>query len=294
MCCLRIFIWEKNSNGITQLVLCLYLWQYCLCLRSNNFNYLKILSDNLLPSFCASVEINSLDDINIAEETPLQIDYYNFYNAISSVYSSKIEGEAIELDSFFKHKFLNVSFQQNYTEKTDDLFSAYQFIFSHNLTYDNVIHTHQLISQHLLPSDQQGKIRTNLMYVVNKDGGIEYVAATPNIIQTELIALFEDIQFLLNEPLDFKEVFYYAAYIHLAFVKIHPFQDGNGRTARLLEKWFLKEKLGEKAMGIQLEKNYFNKLELYYSNIKNIGVEYIALNFEKAISFLLMTISSLH
>ncbi len=255
---------------------------------------MKILSDNLLPSFCASVTINSFVDINLDEEIPLQIDYFNFYNAISSVYSSKIEGEAIELDSFFKHKFLNIPFQQNYTEKADDLFSAYQFIFSHSLTYENVLQTHRLLAQHLLPPDQQGKIRTNMMYVINKDGGIEYVAAAPGSIQMELSALFEDIEFLLSEPLNFKEVFYYAAYIHLAFVKIHPFQDGNGRTARLLEKWFLMEKLGKKAMAIQLEKNYYNKLENYYSNIKHVGIEYITLNFEKALNFLLMTISSLH
>lgn len=255
---------------------------------------MKILSDILLPSFCASVNVTSFDGINTAEHIPLEIDYFNFYNAISSVYSSKIEGEPIELDSFFKHKFLNIPFQQNYTEKADDLFSAYQFIFSHSLTYDNVLQTHRLISQHLLPPDQQGKIRTNLMYVVNKDGGIEYVAAAPGIIQKKLTALFEDIEFLLNEPLDFKAVFYYAAYIHLVFVKIHPFQDGNGRTARLLEKWFLKEKLGEKAMTIQLEKNYYNKLELYYLNIKNIGIEYDELNYANALDFLLMTIESLH
>jgi len=31
---------------------------------------------------------------------------------------------------------------------------------------------------------------------------------------------------------------FFAALIHLVFVKIHPFDDGNGRAARLLEKWF--------------------------------------------------------
>jgi Fic family protein len=32
--------------------------------------------------------------------------------------------------------------------------------------------------------------------------------------------------------------------IHLRLAQIHPFRDGNGRAARLIEKWFVAEKLG--------------------------------------------------
>ncbi|MGM0377512.1 MAG: Fic family protein, partial [Bacteroidota bacterium] len=73
------------------------------------------------------------------------------------------------------------------------------------------------------------------------------------------------------------------------FVKIHPFQDGNGRTARLLEKWFLIEKIGQKATAIQLEKNYYKKIKEYYFNIRKIGLEYEELDYEKSLDFLLMT-----
>ena len=89
------------------------------------------------------------------------------------------------------------------------------------------------------------------------------------------------------------EIFYYAALIHLVFVKIHPFQDGNGRTARLVEKWFLIEKIGEKATSIQLEKNYYNKLKSYYSNIRKLGLEYENLDYSKSLDFLLMTVKGL-
>ena len=89
------------------------------------------------------------------------------------------------------------------------------------------------------------------------------------------------------------EVFYYASLIHLVFVKIHPFQDGNGRAARLMEKWFLQSKIGEKASSVQLEKNYFTNLKSYYSNIKKLGLEYDQLDFSKSTDFLLMTVSSI-
>ena len=41
--------------------------------------------------------------------------------------------------------------------------------------------------------------------------------------------LFWDIELLQSNGLDPFEIFYYASLIHLVLVKIHPFQDGNGR-----------------------------------------------------------------
>ena len=80
--------------------------------------------------------------------------------------------------------------------------------------------------------------------------------------------------------------FYYASMLHLVFVKIHPFQDGNGRTARLLEKWFLIEKIGQKAIAVQLEKNYYKHLKDYYANIRKLGLEYEVLDCGKSLDFL--------
>ncbi|MCB0640093.1 MAG: hypothetical protein KDC44_00570, partial [Phaeodactylibacter sp.] len=76
-------------------------------------------------------------------------------------------------------------------------------------------------------------------------------------------------------------------------LKIHPLQDGIGRTARLLEKWFLREKIGPEATMIELEKNYFLNKKLYYDNIRKIGLEYENLNYTESLDFLLMTINSL-
>jgi Fic family protein len=81
--------------------------------------------------------------------------------------------------------------------------------------------------------------------------------------------------------------------LHLVFVKIHPFQDGNGRTARLIEKWFLIEEIGQKATSVQLEKNYYKRLNDYYSNIKKLGLEYEELDYGKSLDFLLMTITGI-
>ena len=82
--------------------------------------------------------------------------------------------------------------------------------------------------------------------------------------------------------------------LHLVFVKIHPFNDGNGRTARLLEKWFLAEKLGEKAYLFQSERYYYENYRQYYNTIRKLGLEYEELKYANAMSFLKILPQSLN
>lgn len=88
------------------------------------------------------------------------------------------------------------------------------------------------------------------------------------------------------------ERFYHAALIHLKFVHIHPLWDGNGRSARLLEKWLLSHSLNSRAWKIQSEKYYKEHLEEYYQTI-NLGVNYYELDYDKCLPFLLLLAKSL-
>ena len=124
--------------------------------------------------------IDSLDKI----ETP--VDYFRYYNAISTVYSSKIKGVEIDSDSYFKYKFLNVQYQLDYTRKSDDLFNAYEFILKNSLNWINLKSAHAILTSNLLLASQQGFIRTNPMFILNKDDRIDYVAAEPGILNEEL------------------------------------------------------------------------------------------------------------
>jgi len=254
----------------------------------------EILTSELLVEFSLKVSESPINKLNRIKKQELPVDYFQFYKSVSSVYSSKIEGEDIDFDSYFKHKFMKVQFKADYTKKADDLYSAYEFIDSNELTLENVKKAHAILSCNLLPDSQQGFIRTNPMFVINSNDQIEYVATSPEQVNDELEKLFRDIEFLQHKELNSFEIFYYASLVHLVFVKIHPFQDGNGRTARLIERWFLFEKLGEKANSIQLEKNYYLKLKEYYNNIKKLGLEYETLDYKKSLNFLLMTVLSLN
>jgi Fic family protein len=53
--------------------------------------------------------------------------------------------------------------------------------------------------------------------------------------------------------------------------------DGNGRSARLIEKWFLVSKLGKSLWSVNSEKYYWDNRPAYYENI-SLGFNYYALN----------------
>jgi Fic family protein len=252
-----------------------------------------MINDLLKDKFIQSIDFEPLKVIQTKKEEALPVDHFDFYNSISSVYSSKIEGENIDFDSFFKHKFLKVQYNPDYTKKSEDLFKAYQFIQKHPFTQENVFKAHEILSEHLLLSSQRGKIRNNPMFVLNEEDRIEYIACEPNLVREELALFFEKVKTLLATQTTTIEAFFYAAQIHLVFVKIHPLQDGNGRTVRLLEKWFLIEKLGQDAVAIELEKNYYLNRKAYYNNIRKLGLEYKSLDYAQSLDFLLMTINSL-
>lgn len=249
---------------------------------------LIIIPDDLLEKYLLQVRRDLQTTLEGLKDAELSTDTFSFYTSVSSVFSSKIEGEEIELDSYIKHKRFGIEYLPDYTKKIDDLYNAYIFAKDHPLDQTNLEAAHQLLSRHLVAKHQQGKIRTQNMYVSTPDGRIEYVAASPFEVDGEMQKLYADLEILIASPLSVPEVFFFASMIHLVFVKIHPFSDGNGRMGRLLEKWFLAQKLGSNAWFVPSEKNYYQQHQAYYNNLRALGLEYQALDYGKALPFLLM------
>ncbi|MBL7951470.1 MAG: Fic family protein [Flavobacteriales bacterium] len=248
----------------------------------------QILPVHLLERYAEAITADSLAKYSTLVDSELSIETFSFYTSVSAVYSSKIEGEDIELDSYVKHKRFGIPFLPDHTQKIDDLYGAYQLAKSSPCDRDHVLKAHRMLTRHILPEGRGGRVRTGNMFVTTPDGRIEYVAALPAVVEPELEKLFADLALLLRMDLTLHEVFYFAALLHLVFVKVHPFDDGNGRCARLLEKWFLAQKLGEKAWLIQSEKQYYDHHRMYYHNIRLLGLEYDTLDYGAALPFLLM------
>ena len=254
---------------------------------------LEIIIVSLREQYNLQISKNLQSDFDKLRDAEISTENFSFYISVASVFSSKIEGEEIELDSYIKHKKFGIEFLPDYTKKIDDLYTAYQFAKTNTLNKKNIEKAHKLLSNHILAKNRQGKIRKHNMFVATPDGKIEYVATTPQEVETEMQKFYKDVDSLISAKLKIEDVFFYASLIHLVFVKIHPFNDGNGRTARLLEKWFLAQHLGEKAWFIQSEKHYYQNHQTYYNNLRALGLEYQSLDYNKALPFLLMLPSSL-
>jgi Fic family protein len=254
---------------------------------------LMIFKTELLPEYLRFVPGDMKKSFEALHDAELSTTTFSFYTSVSSVYSSKIEGEPIELDSYVKYKRFGIEFQPDYTKKIDDLYNAYQYAQENALDERTVTEMHKLLGKHILPETSLGKFRSQNMYVSTEDGRIEYVAASPYQVAEEMAKFYSDLDILLKASMTIEEAFFYAAMAHLIFVKIHPWNDGNGRSARLIEKWFLGQKLGEKAWFLQSEKHYYKNHQLYYKNIRLLGLEYPELDYSKALPFLLMLPQSL-
>lgn len=256
-------------------------------------NHLAIVPIDLLENFVGSFDMSVLKAFHTLEESELSTSNFSFYTSVSAVFSSKIEGENIDIDSFVKHKRFGVRYKADYTQKIDDLYEAYSFSSENKLTPSNIEQVHSIITKNILHPSLRGSFRKGNMFVITGEGKIEYVAAPPDIVEVDMTSLYADLSVLLETRLTFAETFFFASMLHLVFVKIHPFEDGNGRTARLIEKWFLAEKLGPKAWFLQSEKMYYEKHSEYYANIRQLGLEYEKLNYLNAMPFLQMLPSSL-
>jgi Fic family protein len=246
---------------------------------------LQIIPTILLNEYLQKFPKGLSEAFNALHEAEISTATFSFYTSVASVFSNKIEGEEIELDSYIKHKKFGVDFLPDHTKKIDDLYNAYTFAKTNALNEKNITAAHKLLTLHILAVHQQGELRKGNMFVTTPDGKIEYVAATPQEVKSEMVKFYSDINILLNRKMDLPEVFFFASMLHLLFVKIHPWNDGNGRSARLIEKWFLAQKLGDKAWFVQSEKFYYQQHQTYYNNIRLLGLEYPELDYGKAMAF---------
>jgi len=212
---------------------------------------------------------------------------FDYLTKASAVYSSNIEGNSVDLNSYMNYELNKTKFKVGKEiEEIEDLIKAYIFAQSNKINENNFLNCHKIFSNTLLIKSNRGIYRTDKVGVFGKEG-LAYMAVEPEFVAKEMELFFSGIEELISSDLTETEVFYFASLIHLRFAHIHPFRDGNGRAARLLEKWFIAEKLGSDFWKIPSEEYYKNHQAKYYETI-NLGVNFYELNYDNCLGFLEM------
>lgn len=156
-----------------------------------------------------------------------------YYASCASAYSSMIEGDPIDFDSYLKYAESGMKNRNRSFFEIEDLNAAYGSARKHDIHLSSFVKAHAVLSKTLISDTRyRGKIRDKDVYVYGL-GVKRYTGTASSDVEKEMKIFFNDIAILTERDMSITEVFYFAAMIHLVFVQIHPFADGNGRAARL-------------------------------------------------------------
>lgn len=200
---------------------------------------------------------------------------------ISTYASTSIEGNPLPLTDVkqilkTQPQNLRSSEQEviNYNKALEGLNQKLQHGFM-PFSLDLILSVHEQVVDKLVPVYQLGKLRVEPVFVNDpKTRKTAYLPPDHKDVPTLMNNL---VDFIINnqgiiDPLIIAGIF------HKQFVIIHPFMDGNGRTARLSTKVLLAD-MGLDTFNLFSFENYYNRnVTNYFNNVGVLGNYYDILN----------------
>ncbi len=194
--------------------------------------------------------------------------------------STAIEGNMLNLDqveALYRRKKIDAPARDIYEAR--NYLNALRYITQvveekRGIGEKTILKIHRLATAKTLPEEQSGHYRKGMVYVVRRRLGfsdeIIYTAAAPEKVPqltTDLIDWMKAPQTQEINPV------IVAGIVHQEIAAIHPFADGNGRTARAAATLVLYQRGYDFRKLFALEDYYNNDRAEYYKAI-NIGKNY--------------------
>ena len=139
-----------------------------------------------------------------------------------------------------------------------------------NLAVKDILRIHRLVTKGTLEHKEDcGAFRTRYVVVGNPVTGEVYFRPPPNKDVPGLIK--ELVDWMNSKEVDEIEPVIEAGIVHYEFVRIHPFVDGNGRTARVLATWILYKRGFDTKQFFALDDYYDSDRPTYYAALQSVN-----------------------
>lgn len=194
--------------------------------------------------------------------------------------STSIEGNALnihQVEALMAHKKIDALERDVY--EVENYLKTLKYISrviekKQPITEKIILKIHRLVTDKTLPEEQSGHYRVGTVYVVRRRLGMpqEIVYTAPNAkkVPRLMVDLTRWIQKSEKENINPIIV---AGIVHQEIAAIHPFSDGNGRTARALATLILYGRSYDFRRLFALE-DYYNQNRPEYYKAINIGKNY--------------------
>lgn len=258
---------------------------------------MKLLTPKYLPEYRKAQRSTLAKHLaRIERKGAKHVDFQRWARIAGAIASSQIEGSTVTVEEYMSATEKDIRASRD-LRQVQELISTYEFATKAKPTEANLLKAHGMLANTLSGGRwKPGEWRTGPVFVVKNSWPfrvVVYTAADADQVPDLMAQLMAEVEALNKRELSNTEVFYYASLLHLQFVKIHPFSDGNGRTARLLEKWFMARHLGHMAWWINSELYYRMHMGLYSGHLAAMGKHWESVNMDRALPFLLLLPRSL-
>ena len=138
-----------------------------------------------------------------------------------------------------------------------------------NLKLGEILSLHKIVIEGLAEKEKVGKFRPGDVYVLDDLGDGREMLRFKAPPATQVKKMIEELlEWVKQSKKDGTHPIIRAGILHLQFVTIHPFTDGNGRVARLLTQLLLYRDSWDFRKIIVLE-DYYNRDRMSYYNAEN-------------------------
>jgi len=235
-----------------------------------NFSYNDKIVNILL-------EINSTRDFIVNAPLIVEMEISLKRDALlkSAHHSTAIEGNPLTLNQVDR---LAQGFKINVQKKAQQEVLNYLNVLNNidnyfedgEITEKTILKLHHDITYSTLEDTyMEGQYRTEPVHIVNKQGEIVFTPPPANLVRKEMA---EFIEWLNGNSKELNPVIV-AGIIHYEFVRIHPFVDGNGRTARALAALLLYLRKFDTNSFFTLDEYYDYDRPAYYKALNSVDPE---------------------